>query len=266
MSSFKNKVAVITGAASQRGIGFAAALKFAEQAASVVIIDIASEADALKEAAAVLEERGARVLPVICDVTDGEQINACVAQVVEEFGGIDILFNNAGIGGFTDFEEETLEHFDLSYQINLRGVMAFMMAVVPELKKRDGGVIVNNSSVAGVYGVSKMSSYCASKHGVIGLTKAAANDLGKYNIRVVAICPGLVDTALWTDDTLNNSSESDISDYERRTAMAEGVALKRWCSPGEVGDLVLYLTSDKASYLTGTYFGVHGGFPMDALV
>lgn len=265
MSSMKGKVAIVTGAASQRGIGFAAASKLSEKGADVVITDLPSNEGVLNSAASVLRRNGCRVLPIVCDVTDENQVNACVAATVQEFGGIDIVFNNAGIGGFTPFDEETLENFDLSYSINLRGVMAFMLAAVPEIRKRGGGVIVNNSSVAGVYGVSEMSSYCASKHGVIGLTKAAANDLGKDNIRVVAICPGLVDTELWSDETAKDATGRASSD-EARVSMADNVALKRWCKPEEVGDLVAFLSSDQASYLTGTYFGVHGGFPMDALV
>lgn len=265
MQSLEGKVAVITGAASQRGIGFASALKLSEKGADVVITDLPLNENALNAAAEKLKDNGGRVLPIVCDVTDSDQVTSCVTEVVRKLGGIDILFNNAGVGGFTPFDEESLEHFDLSYSINLRGVMAFMLAVVPELRKRGGGVIINNSSVAGVYGVSEMSSYCATKHGVIGLTKAAANDLGRDNIRVLAICPGLIDTALWSDETTKDTTGRASFD-EARAAMAENVALKRWCKPEEVGDLVSFLASDQASYLTGTYFGIHGGFPMDALV
>jgi NAD(P)-dependent dehydrogenase (short-subunit alcohol dehydrogenase family) len=195
------------------------------------------------------------------DVADEDQIEHCVKQAVDTFGGIDILFNNAGIGHIQPFEETDLSVFDRNYQINLRGTVAFMQAVIPSMKQRGGGVIINNASIGGLYATPLFSAYEASKFGVVGLTKSVALELGASGIRVNAICPGQIDTEMGDLLPAYFAGQQGCSTEEMQEQMANEVALRTWASPEQVASVVVFLASDDADYITGVALPVAGGFP-----
>ena len=174
--SFAGKVAFVTGAAN--GIGRAAALAFAREGASVVVADVSEQGN--QETARMIEEAGGRALAVRCDVSRAEDVKAALDQAVETFGRLDFAFNNAGVEQpITATADLTEEEWDRIVDINLRGVFLCMKHEIPLMLKQGGGAIVNTSSGAGVKGIAGQAAYCAAKHGVIGLTKAAALDYAK---------------------------------------------------------------------------------------
>jgi NAD(P)-dependent dehydrogenase (short-subunit alcohol dehydrogenase family) len=242
-------------------MGYATALKFAEEGANVVVTDLASDLERLEKTAATIQHERIKSMAIAVDVTDEKQIEHCVRQVVDTFGGIDILFNNAGIGHIQPFEETDLSIFDRNYQINLRGTVAFMQAVIPSMKQRGGGVIINNASIGGLYATPLFSAYEASKFGVVGLTKSVALELGASGIRVNAICPGQIDTEMGDLIPAYFAEQEGCSTEEMRAQMAAEVALKNWASPEQVASVVAFLASDESSYITGVALPIAGGFP-----
>jgi 3-oxoacyl-[acyl-carrier protein] reductase len=262
MKGLKDKVAIITGAGSPRGIGYATAIRFADEGVHVAVTDLAANESLLKEATAAVEARGVKSLPITTDVTDEGQIQSCVNQVVRSFGGVDILFNNAGIGQVQLFEETDLDVWDWNYRVNVRGVVAFMKAVIPVMKQRGSGVIVNNASIGGLYADAEYSAYNASKFAVVGLSKSVALELGPYKIRVNAVCPGLVDTEMGDKMPIYFSAKEGCTSEEVRKNMAQQVALKTWARPDQIADAVAFLASDDSSHITGITLPVTGGFPV----
>jgi NAD(P)-dependent dehydrogenase (short-subunit alcohol dehydrogenase family) len=263
MAGLSGRVALVTGAGSESGIGFASALKLAQKGADIVITDLAEHKAALESRAAELTAAtGVRALPVVCDVTDDVALQTCVDATMAEYGRIDVLFNNAGIGTIRDFEETEIDYFDLVYRINVRGPIALTKLVLPIMKTQRRGVIINNSSSAGVYGVRGMTHYCTSKHALIGFTKALASEVGRDGIRVLAVCPGLIDTEIYR----KGLPDAGLDVEETMAALAQTASLGRFAGASEVGDFVAFAASDEASYLTGTYYHVHGGLPVDGLV
>jgi len=246
---FEAKVAIVTGAAN--GIGRAAALRFAQEGASVIVSDV--DADHGERVVEQIRAADGQASFVHCDVTSEAEIRGLVNQTVERFGQLDFAFNNAGWEGqMAPVTELDSEVFDRVIAINLRGVWLCMKYQLQQMTQQgEGGAIVNMSSIAGMQGFPFASEYCASKFGVIGLTKSAALEVAAQKIRVNAVCPGVIDTAMITRSA-NNDPEA-IKGY---TAMEP---VGRMGKPEEVAALVTYLCSDDAAFVTGAAVAVDGG-------
>jgi len=236
MARVSGKVALISGGA--RGMGAAHAKRLVEEGARVVIGDLLDEAG---EATAA--ELGDNARYVHLDVTKPEDWDAAVATAVSEFGGLDILINNAGIVNFAPIEEYTLEQWNLIIAINLTGTFNGVKASIPALKKSGTGSIINISSTAGLKGVAGIPGYTAAKFAVRGLTKEIAIDLGQYNIRANSIHPGNIRTPM------TNGLDVDQS----------LVPLGRMGEVSELSNMVLFLASDESSFSTGAEFIADGG-------
>ncbi len=249
MGRLAGKVAVITGAAS--GIGRATALLFAAEGAKVV----AADWDEQKGASVVDEVRraGGDATFVKADVSSTDDIRRMIDAAVESYGRLDVLFNNAGVEGETAPTADcSVENWDRVIDINLKSVFLGMKYAIPAMLKNGGGAIINNASVAGMVGFPGIPAYCASKGGVIQLTKTAAIEYARQNIRVNAICPGVIATPM-IERVIGGSAE-------RQQAIEATEPIGRFGKPEEVARLALFLASDDASFCTGAPFIIDGGF------
>jgi NAD(P)-dependent dehydrogenase (short-subunit alcohol dehydrogenase family) len=245
MKKLENKVVFITGGAS--GLGRAAAVAAAEEGAHVVIADLpgADHAAALAE----VQAAGAEALFVPLDVTDSANIQQAIAATVATFGRLDVALNNAGIGeGFFSFLETSEESFRRIIDVNLTGVFACMKHELAQFVRQGGGVMVNMASLAGLKGAPGLSAYVASKHGVLGLTRVAALEFARHNVRVNALCPYYVDTPLIKD-----------APAEIRQQMVAMSPIKRLGRAEEVAKAFIYLASDDSSYTNGTQLVIDSG-------
>ena len=244
MNRLNNKVALITGAA--QGIGLATALKFAQEGAHVVICDIKqASVDAAVDAANAL---GVRAQGFVVDVTQRDMVDAVVADTLAEFGAIDILVNNAGITQDARLQKMTLEQFDRVIDVNLRGVFHCTQAVADAMVAKGSGVILNASSVVGIYGNFGQTNYAASKFGVIGFTKTWARELGPKGIRVNAVAPGFIATEM-----IDTVPAKVIDKMIGQTPLA------RMGEPEDIANAYIFLSSDLASFISGTVLSVDGG-------
>jgi NAD(P)-dependent dehydrogenase (short-subunit alcohol dehydrogenase family) len=243
-----NKVALITGAAS--GIGAGIAERFSEAGAAVVLFDINGEGARSMERK--LRETG-RALAVAGDVSCEEDVKAAVEQGVRAFGTLDILVNNAGIEVLGPIVELTSSDWDRQLNVNLKGVFLFSKYAIPHLRVH-GGAIVNISSVHAFVAYEGNAAYDASKAGMVGLTRALALDHGREGIRVNAVCPGYIDTPLM-DHWFN--AQPDVAAARRQVISFH--PLGRMGTPRDVADAALFLASDAASFISGTFLVVDGG-------
>ncbi len=261
MSILKGKVAIITGAGQEQGIGRAIAMKLAEQGASTVLTDLESADSLEKIAKEISESRGNKCMPMYCDITVEEDINNCIRQTVNELGSIDILVNNAGVAGSgTNFMDVDNDTWDLSYKVNIKGTVSFCRAVIPLMQKQNDGVIVNNSSLCGLGALEAIpANYTATKFAIIGLTKAIALEFAPQNIRCNAVCPGVVNTGMRQDALGRIAEQMNITVEEAEKVEEDAIAMKRAAEPEEIASAVAYLVSPAASYITGVALPVAGG-------
>ena len=260
MKELQGKVAIVTGAGLPKGMGSAAARELAKQGANVVVTDLEANLDGLEKLVKEIQLLGSKGLAVKVDVTNPQEIEACVKKTCEVFGGVDILFNNAGTGiGTGPFLELTDFQWDLSMKVNVIGMATFCKAVIPEMLKRGKGSIINNSSNYGLGSVTGYSAYSASKFAAVGLTKSIAAEFGDKNIRCNAICPGNIFTDMGEEEVRLVAKRDGISEDAAKTMLSEDVAMKRYGKAEEVAETVAYLASDRSSYVTGIALQVHGG-------
>jgi NAD(P)-dependent dehydrogenase (short-subunit alcohol dehydrogenase family) len=266
---FEKKVALITGAGS--GIGRAAAEAYSREGARVVVADRA--ADSGEETVAIIRKRGGDAVFIQTDVSQLEQVQNLVDKALEVFGRVDCAFNNAGIAGnrskTADYTEEI---WDETIAVNLKGTWLCMKYEIAAMLQTGRGTIVNNSSVYGLLGASRLSAYGASKHGIIGLTKSAALEYCRSGLRINAVCPGLIDTGMAERAILGDADAGEglkFSLRERlvyrakslgaRSVLASQQPSRRAGTPEEVADVVLWLSSDASSYVNGQALVVDGG-------
>jgi NAD(P)-dependent dehydrogenase (short-subunit alcohol dehydrogenase family) len=246
----KGKVAIITGAAC--GIGRATADLFAREGAKLVLADINEQG--LEEIVSLIEKKGGTAISSKTDVADEDEIRVLISLAIDTFSHVDILCNNAGtVGDLAPPEKQDAQVWRNVLDVNLMGVVYATKHIVRHMKERNGGAIVNTSSVAGIRSGAGGNAYSASKAALINYTKTTACDLGEYNIRVNAVCPGLIETGM----------TKPVFDYARETGKESKLGarceLKRYGNPEEVAATILFFASDEASYITGQALPVDGG-------
>lgn len=245
---FIGKVALVTGAAA--GIGRASALAFAREGAKVVVADVNVAGG--EETVALCRAQNTDAIFVRCDVSQNSEVEQLIATAIDMFGRIDFAHNNAGIEGvqamLVDYPEEV---WDRVIDINLKGVWLCMKHETRQMLQQGGGAIVNTSSIAGLSGSRGVSAYVASKHGIVGITKAAALEYARSGIRINAVCPGTIHTAM-----IDRFIQGDT---QLLAQFAESEPIGRLGSPEEVANAVVWLCSDKASFITGATLVVDGG-------
>jgi NAD(P)-dependent dehydrogenase (short-subunit alcohol dehydrogenase family) len=244
---FNNKVALVTGGAF--GIGRATALAFAKRGAKVVIADHVNNDETVQY----IKTAGGEALFIQCDVSSISEVRNMVDKTLARYGRLDFAFNNAGIEGQQAITHEcTEENWDRTIGVNLKGIWLCMKMEIPPMLKEGKGVIVNCASVAGLNGFPGLPAYVATKHGVVGLTKTAALEYAANNIRVNAVCPGVIHTAMI--DRLTGMDKVVEKQYIEMEPMG------RMGTPEEVAETVVWLCSDAASFVTGIALPVDGGF------
>lgn len=248
MMDLNGKVVLITG--GSRGIGKAIAIKLASYKANIVINYTSNKEHALKVKEEI-ESYGVKSIVIKCDVSKSDEVNNMIEEVVKEFGQIDILVNNAGITRDGLLMRMKEEDFDSVIDINLKGVFNCTKSATKYMMKKRYGKIINISSVVGLIGNAGQANYCASKAGVIGLTKSSARELASRNINVNAIAPGFIDTDM-----------TSVLNENLKETMLKNIPQNRFGSPEDVANLVLFLASDMSSYITGQIINVDGGMVM----
>lgn len=245
----KDKVAVITGAKS--GIGLATALRFAAEGAKVVVADVRNA----HEEARKLTSQGAQAFFVQVDVSNESQVNALFEKTVAAYGRLDVLVNNAGIELAKKITDTSEAEWDRLMSVNLKGVFLCSKAAIPVMRRHGGGVIINVASELGLAGGSQIAAYCASKGGVVQLTKAMAVDHAEGGVRVNCVCPGPVNTPL-LEAIIARSADPEV---ERRSIVSKTL-LKRLGQPDEIANVIAFLASDESSFMTGSVVVVDGGW------
>ncbi|WNG16695.1 SDR family oxidoreductase [Cystobacter fuscus] len=244
----EGKAALVTGSGS--GIGRATALLFAREGARVIVSDV--NVSGAEETVAAIQKKGGQARFIRCDVSKSTEVEALIRGTVEAFGRLDCAVNNAGIPGVIgptgDYPEEA---WNRVIATNLTGVWLCMKQEIQQMLKQGGGCIANTASVAGLVGFPMSPAYTAAKHGVVGLTKTAALEYAKANIRINAVCPGLVRTPMITDSTSKNP--------QLEQALIADEPVGRMADPEEIAEALVWLCSGAASFITGAALPVDGG-------
>jgi NAD(P)-dependent dehydrogenase (short-subunit alcohol dehydrogenase family) len=247
----EGKIALVSGGGG--GIGRAAALAFAREGARVAVADFA--ADTARDTVALINEAGGQAITLTGDVTRAKDARAMIEDTVAAYGRLDCAFNNAGIAPYQvdasgkKTAEWSEESFDRMIAVNLKGVWLCMREEIRRMLSQGGGAIVNTGSIAGLIGLVTSSAYVAAKHGVIGLTKTAALEYAEAKIRVNAVCPGFIQTRM-TEDTMRRRGEQILAQ----------IPSHRMGKPEEIAEMVVWLCSERASYVTGAAYNVDGGW------
>lgn len=250
-SDFINKVALITGAAS--GIGRATALAFANEGAKVVAADL--QIEGCNEVAAQIKNQGGEATAIKCDVTKAKEVAEMISNTIRLYGSLHFAVNNAGVeGAHAGTIDHSEEMWDKVIEVNLKGVWLCMKYELPEMQKKKSGAIVNVSSAAGIIGSAGTVAYTASKHGVIGLTKASALEFAKQNIRINAVCPGFIKTSM-LDKVIKIHPGVEAQLIAREP-------IGRLADPDEVAQAILGLCSEASSFITGVSLQVDGGLTL----
>lgn len=250
---FKNKTVVVTGASGE--IGRSVVKGFLEGGAKVIAADL--DKDVLSKMVSEFSDSGHAIAAIATDVTVAEDVQNCVRFAMDTFGRVDVFINNAGVEGtVAPIEDYPEEEFDNVIGVNVRGVFLGMKFAVPALRKSGGGSIINLASVAGLSGGAGTSAYNASKHAVIGLTRSGAVQLGGESIRVNAVCPSPVTGRMMA--SLEAGSNPDAPESVREMVV-QRIPMQRYAETGDVANLILYLSSDEASFLNGGIYTVDGG-------
>ncbi len=251
--NIKNKVAIVTG--GSYGIGRATAAAFAARGAKVVVADFVE--DKMQETLNMIKAAGSKGIFIKCDVAKSADVKALIDETIKTFGRLDFAFNNAGVeGAVANTQDCTEENWDRTIAVNLKGIWLCMKYQIPEIIKQKKGAIVNCASVAGLIGFPALPAYVASKHGVTGLTKTTALENAKLNIRVNAVCPGVIQTPM-----IDRVTGKD-KQVEKRYIDMEPMG--RLGKPDEVANAVMWLCSDSASFVTGVCMPVDGGWIADS--
>ncbi|SHJ65888.1 3-oxoacyl-[acyl-carrier-protein] reductase [Tepidibacter formicigenes] len=248
MIDLKDRVALVTG--GSRGIGKAIAIKLASFGANVAINYTSREEEALKTKEEI-EKHGVKAFVIKCDVSNFEDAQNMIDEVINEFGKIDVLVNNAGITKDTLLMKMKEEDFDKVISVNLKGVFNCTKAVTRPMMKKKYGKIINMASVVGIIGNPGQANYCASKAGVIGFTKATARELASRNITINAIAPGFIETEM-----------TKVLKDDVKEAYESSIPMRKFGKPEDIANLVAFLSSDMSSYITGQVINVDGGMVM----
>ncbi len=245
----KDHVALVTGSGS--GIGRATALRFAEEEATVIVSDINTEGG--EETVKMIEKMGQKAMFIPANVSEEKDVKRLIDTIIDKFGRLDYAHNNAGIEGFqSPIIDQPKENWDRVIAINLTGVWLCMKYEIPHMLKQKSAAIVNTASVAGLVGFTGITPYVASKHGVIGLTRTAALEYAETGLRINAVCPGVIKTPM-----IDRFTHGDPEAEKAMTAMEP---MGRLGKPEEIAEMVVWLCSDKASFVTGEPYPVDGGF------
>jgi len=244
-SEFKNEVVIVTGAA--RGVGKATALEFSKQGASLVIVDVLEKE--LNEVHKIIQQMGVPVLSLKADLSDNHQVQDVVKNTINHFNGVDVLVNNAGIGGpIASIMNLPEEEWDNVLRINLKSIFLLSKSIVPVMIENKRGSIVNVASIAGKEGNENMGAYSVSKAGVICFSRVLAKELATYGIRVNSIAPAVIKTEMLS-----------LAPEELIDSLIKKIPMGRMGDPGEVANLILFLASKKSSFITGQCFNITGG-------
>lgn len=244
----KNKVAIITG--GNRGIGLGIAQEMAQEGAKIVIAGLALK-DCQKACQKIAEKYKVKTLALRCDVRRSKEVEEAMQQVIKKFKRVDILVNNAGVVKFAPILQKTEEEWDLTIDINLKGVFLWTKAVAKQMIKQKSGKIISIASIAGFVGFDNIADYCASKGGIVNMTKELALELAKYNINVNAIAPGVIKTKM---------TATLLKDKKSRVGLLAQTPLGRVGMPKDIGKAAVYLASSDADFVTGHTLVVDGGW------